>query len=58
MAAPPVTFIQRPPLPPHIHSNGHICFSSLYDSWSTATRVSSIYIGILVLLSSATELYM
>lgn len=55
MEAPEVVFIGKPPIHPHIYSNGHICLSILYDSWTPALRVESICISILSMLSSCTE---
>ena len=53
--APEVVFMQPTPLHPHVYTNGHICLSILYDSWSPALTVRSICLSILSMLSSAEE---
>jgi len=53
---PEVVFVgPTPPVHPHIYSNGHICLSILYDSWSPALSVRSVCLSILSMLSSCTE---
>lgn len=53
--SPEVIFVgNRIPVHPHIYSNGHICLSILYDSWSPALSVCSVCLSILSMLSSNT----
>eukprot|EP00922_Rhytidocystis_sp_ex-Travisia-forbesii_P054241 GHVS01080455.1.p1 GENE.GHVS01080455.1~~GHVS01080455.1.p1 ORF type:complete len:279 (-),score=79.09 GHVS01080455.1:1-837(-) len=50
--SPEVTFVDTPPIHPHVYSNGHICLSILYDGWSPALSVSSICLSLISMLSS------
>eukprot|EP00922_Rhytidocystis_sp_ex-Travisia-forbesii_P028069 GHVS01041210.1.p1 GENE.GHVS01041210.1~~GHVS01041210.1.p1 ORF type:complete len:274 (-),score=66.43 GHVS01041210.1:194-1015(-) len=50
--SPEVTFVDTPPVHPHVYSNGHICLSILYDGWSPALSVSSICLSLISMLSS------
>ena len=45
--APEVIFVGKPPDHEHIYPNGFICMSILYDEWSAALTVSSVWISIL-----------
>jgi ubiquitin-conjugating enzyme E2 W len=53
--APEVVFLGTPPVHEHVYSNGHLCLSILYDSWSPALTVNSVALSIQSMLSSATE---
>jgi len=53
--APIVTFLDTPPMHPHVYSNGHICLSILTDDWSPALSIESICLSVLSMLSSCTE---
>ncbi|PFH37929.1 ubiquitin-conjugating enzyme subfamily protein [Besnoitia besnoiti] len=51
---PEVTFVPPfLPVHPHVYSNGHICLSILYDSWSPALSVSSCGMSLLSMISSS-----
>eukprot|EP00295_Goniomonas_pacifica_P045172 CAMPEP_0175906530 /NCGR_PEP_ID=MMETSP0108-20121206/5592_1 /TAXON_ID=195067 ORGANISM="Goniomonas pacifica, Strain CCMP1869" /NCGR_SAMPLE_ID=MMETSP0108 /ASSEMBLY_ACC=CAM_ASM_000204 /LENGTH=154 /DNA_ID=CAMNT_0017228481 /DNA_START=85 /DNA_END=549 /DNA_ORIENTATION=+ len=50
--SPEVVFCHPVPVHPHIYTNGHICLSILYDSWSPALRIESVCRSILSMLSS------
>eukprot|EP01104_Vermistella_antarctica_P012824 TRINITY_DN3781_c0_g1_i1.p1 TRINITY_DN3781_c0_g1~~TRINITY_DN3781_c0_g1_i1.p1 ORF type:complete len:150 (+),score=19.95 TRINITY_DN3781_c0_g1_i1:331-780(+) len=56
LESPEVIFVGEAPVHPHIYSNGHICLSILYDSWSPALSVSSVCLSIQSMLSSNTDL--
>lgn len=49
---PEVVFIGKPPIHPHIYSNGHICLSILSDGWSPALSVQSVCLSLISMLSS------
>lgn len=51
--SPEVVFLGRPPIHPHIYSNGHICLSILYDDWSPALTVEKICYSIQSMMSSS-----
>ncbi|EPT29409.1 ubiquitin-conjugating enzyme subfamily protein [Toxoplasma gondii ME49] len=54
--APEVTFVPPfLPVHPHVYSNGHICLSILYDSWSPALGVSSCGMSLLSMVSSCRQ---
>ncbi|KAK4535121.1 hypothetical protein CDCA_CDCA03G1146 [Cyanidium caldarium] len=53
--SPEVVFVGTTPLHEHVYSNGHLCLSILYDSWSPALTVNSVALSIQSMLSSATE---
>jgi len=56
LEAPEVIFVgNHIPIHPHIYTNGHICLSILYDTWSPALSVSSVCLSILSMLSSCKE---
>lgn len=55
MESPVVVFVDKPPVHPHIYSNGHICLNILYDGWSPAMTVSTVCISLLSMLSSCTD---
>ena len=52
---PEVVFVGRPPLHPHVYSNGFICLSLLYDGWSAALTVAALCRSIISMLASARE---
>ncbi|CAM9764823.1 unnamed protein product [Phaeothamnion confervicola] len=54
---PSVYFLQepRPPLHPHIYTNGDICLSLLGRDWKPNLTVSSLALSILSMLSSAKD---
>ncbi len=55
--SPEVVFLARDhvriPIHPHIYSNGHICLSILYDTWSPVLTCSSICLSLISMLSSS-----
>ncbi|KCV71107.1 ubiquitin-conjugating enzyme E2 W [Fonticula alba] len=51
--SPEVVFVGKPPLHPHVYSNGHICLSILYDQWSPALTVQALCVSIASMLASA-----
>ncbi|KAI9502300.1 ubiquitin-conjugating enzyme/RWD-like protein [Coemansia spiralis] len=52
LEAPVVTFTGKPPVHPHVYSNGHICLSILYQYWCPVLTVDAICQSILSMLSS------
>ncbi|CEM20852.1 unnamed protein product [Vitrella brassicaformis CCMP3155] len=55
LESPEVMFVEKPPVHPHIYTNGHICLSILYEAWSPALTVSAVCLSILSMLSSCTK---
>lgn len=52
--SPEVVFVgPAVPVHEHVYSNGHMCLSILYDSWSPALTVNSVALSIQSMLSSA-----
>ncbi|KAI0314257.1 UBC-like protein [Amylostereum chailletii] len=55
-SAPAVTFVAdnyyKPPVHPHVYTNGHICASILGDDWSPSLSVTSVCITLQSMLAS------
>eukprot|EP00826_Nyctotherus_ovalis_P065697 TRINITY_DN9662_c0_g1_i29.p3 TRINITY_DN9662_c0_g1~~TRINITY_DN9662_c0_g1_i29.p3 ORF type:complete len:119 (-),score=22.84 TRINITY_DN9662_c0_g1_i29:64-420(-) len=50
--SPEVMFINKPPIHPHVYSNGFICLSILDSDWTPSMTTAKVCLSILSMLSS------